>query len=247
MITNFKPTRLYIKELAGVKYFGKSIGTNIEGYTGSGIVWKCRIKKYGKENIRTLWISDWYHDPHEVMEVALHFSKENNIVESEEWANLKPENGLEGGHPGTEGCKKISEGQIGRVPWNKGKSMWSEEERKLIGIRNSQRGPQSAETIKKRVDKNTGKKRTEEQKRNLGRSKKGRSLTEAHKETLRGKRPHVVAHNRDNTIYTFVHMSGKEETLTRHDMCKLHGLCGQNLTAVIQGKRRSHKGWSLKP
>ena len=82
MVSKFKPTRLYIKELAGVKYFGKSSGPNIEGYTGSGIVWKCRIKKYGKENIKTLWISDWYHDPYEIMEVALSFSKENNKTQS---------------------------------------------------------------------------------------------------------------------------------------------------------------------
>ena len=33
------------------------------------------------------------------MEFALNFSKDNNIVESEEWANLIPENGLDGGSP----------------------------------------------------------------------------------------------------------------------------------------------------
>ena len=95
---NFKPTRLYIKELSGVKYFGKTFLNDVEKYTGSGKIWRDRIKKYGKENIKTLWVSDWYYDPAELQEVALLFSKENKIVESKEWANMHPENGLNGGY-----------------------------------------------------------------------------------------------------------------------------------------------------
>jgi len=97
IIENFRPTRLYIKELAGVYYFGKSVVYDIESYTGSGKVWKDRIKKYGKENIKTLWFSDWYTCPYEIQQAALHFSLENRIVESTKWANLKHENGLDGG------------------------------------------------------------------------------------------------------------------------------------------------------
>jgi hypothetical protein len=102
MIESFVPCRLYIKELAGVKYFGK---TSRDPYTylGSGIIWKDRIKKYGKEQIKTLWVSDLYHDPKIIQEVALSFSKENGIVESTEWANMKPENGLNGGRHGHTG------------------------------------------------------------------------------------------------------------------------------------------------
>ena len=92
----FKPTRLYIKELAGIKYFGKTtLDPNL--YSGSGKIWKDRIKKYGKDNIKTLWVSDVYYDPDELQVIALHFSEENKIVESKEWANLQPENGLDGG------------------------------------------------------------------------------------------------------------------------------------------------------
>jgi hypothetical protein len=98
-IQNFLPTRLAIKELAGQLYFCKSTRKDIAKYSGSGHRWKCRIKKYGRDNIKTLWISDWYHCPHEIQEVALHFSKENMIVESDRWANIKPENGLDGGSP----------------------------------------------------------------------------------------------------------------------------------------------------
>jgi len=96
MIMAFKPTRLYIKELAGIKYFGKTTCSDPYLYSGSGVVWRDRIKKYGRDNIKTLWVSDEYTDPFLLQEVALHFSMENNIVESEMWANLRPETGLDG-------------------------------------------------------------------------------------------------------------------------------------------------------
>lgn len=96
-IQNFKPTRLAIKRLAGQLYFCKSTKKDFITYVGSGVRWLKRIKKYGRKNVETLWVSDWYSCPHELQEIALHFSKENQIVESDKWANLKPENGLDGG------------------------------------------------------------------------------------------------------------------------------------------------------
>ena len=106
IVSQFKPTRLAIKELAGMLYFCKSTAADIERYPGSGVVWKKRIKKYGKDSIKTLWVSDWYHNPHEIQEIALHFSHENQIVESSRWANQKPEDGLNGGHPGNDASKR---------------------------------------------------------------------------------------------------------------------------------------------
>lgn len=58
-------------------------------------------------------------------------------------------------------------GSGGAVPWNKGKEMWSLEDRARIGRQNKARGPQTSDTIEKRVKKNTGKKRTAAQKQNL--------------------------------------------------------------------------------
>lgn len=92
---NFKPTRLCIKKLEGIYYFCKSTRKDILKYSGSGIIWKARIKKYGKDKISTVWISDWYYTPDEIQDVAIHFSKENDIVNSEVWANLSPEWGID--------------------------------------------------------------------------------------------------------------------------------------------------------
>ena len=96
---NFKPTRLYIKQHKITKklYFGKSTIDNISSYTGSGTYWIRHIKKHGIHHVVTLWVSDWYYDPKSLEEVALHFSKENDIVNSDKWANLTPEDGLLGG------------------------------------------------------------------------------------------------------------------------------------------------------
>lgn len=93
----YKPTRLAVKELNGIKYFCKSVKKNMESYTGSGVRWLRHVKKHGKENIKTLWISDWFNCPSELQKFALEYSEKNNIVESEDWANLVPENGLDGG------------------------------------------------------------------------------------------------------------------------------------------------------
>jgi hypothetical protein len=92
-----KPTRLYIKQCphCGLKYFGKHTGQNIEGYPGSGTFWTKHLNENNVEPIH-LWNSGWYYDT-SIKRFALKFSSINKIVESNEWANLIPEDGLRGG------------------------------------------------------------------------------------------------------------------------------------------------------
>jgi hypothetical protein len=91
-----KPTHLYIKQhkITKLKYFGKTT-KDPNKYLGSGKHWIRHIKKHGLE-IDTIW-HQLFTDEKEMIEYALKFSKDNNIVESPEWANLKEENGLDGG------------------------------------------------------------------------------------------------------------------------------------------------------
>ena len=115
---SFKPTRLYIKELAGIKYFGKSVKENVSSYRGSGKIWKDRIKKYGPANVKTIWISEWFNEPESLVDFALLFSEMHNIVESAEWANYRPETGLDGGFTSNafnspEAIAKRSKAQLG--------------------------------------------------------------------------------------------------------------------------------------
>jgi hypothetical protein len=92
-----QPTRLYIKQCphCGLKYFGKSISDDIETYPGSGTRWARHLNKHNVEPIH-LWNSNWYYDT-SISRFALKFSRINKIVESNKWANLKEENGLDGG------------------------------------------------------------------------------------------------------------------------------------------------------
>jgi hypothetical protein len=92
-----KPTRLYIKQCSHceLKYFGKHSGKNIEKYSGGGKRWNNHLKKH-RAKAKHLWNSDWYYDT-SISRFALKFSYINKITESDKWANLKPENGIDGG------------------------------------------------------------------------------------------------------------------------------------------------------
>ena len=158
----FKPTWLYIKQhnLTGLKYFGKTISKDPVKYKGSGKHWTRHINKYGND-VTTVW-SQLFTDKNELKEFALKFSVDNNIVESIEWANLKPEDGLWGG--GVKGIKikrtpehnkKISQSirkkliEQGRIPnppkekkgRSKGGWKWSDEDKSKLSAQRMGRTP----------------------------------------------------------------------------------------------------------
>lgn len=107
----YRPTRLYIKKhiITGLQYFGKSIQDDINTYKGSGTYWRSHLKKHGRKDVINLWVSDWFYDEKEIKEFALAFSEIFDIVNSDKWANLKEENGLEGGDCGN------TKGRIKRI------------------------------------------------------------------------------------------------------------------------------------
>jgi hypothetical protein len=94
---NFKPTYLMIKqhEITGLKYLCKTIRLNPIKYKGSGTYWKSHIKKHGKQLVNTIWCK-YFTNIESLVFTALTLSEIYNIVESNEWANLKLENGLDG-------------------------------------------------------------------------------------------------------------------------------------------------------
>lgn len=110
----FVATTLYIKQhnVTGLKYFGKTV-QDVDKYNGSGIYWTRHLAIHGYD-VTTLW-SKTFYDKNELIEYALNFSKDNNIVEAVDengnkiWANLKIEDGLAGGHPGQIGIEKLKE------------------------------------------------------------------------------------------------------------------------------------------
>jgi len=87
---------LYIKthNKTGLKYFGKTTSKDPYKYQGSGKWWKRHIEKHGYDV--TTEIVGVFTDEEECRQKALEFSLENDIVSSNEWANLKLET-LDGG------------------------------------------------------------------------------------------------------------------------------------------------------
>lgn len=100
---------LYIAthNITGIKYFGKTKRWFTEkdlqeNYHGSGPYWVNHLKKYGDDVTMEIYgiFSLNEEDGDYVEPIALKFSEENDIVESDEWRNQNPENGLGGGVKG---------------------------------------------------------------------------------------------------------------------------------------------------
>jgi hypothetical protein len=114
-----KPTYLYIKHhtRTGMNYFGKTTRQDIDKYLGSGKYWNNHIKKYGKEHVITMWVSELFTDESRLVEFAKLISEEFNIVNSDKWANLREENGIDGAPSGYNHSdiskKKMSESHKG--------------------------------------------------------------------------------------------------------------------------------------
>jgi len=98
---NWMPTALLVMrhKVTGLRYFCKtSIFKTINQYKGSGLHWKRHMKKHGMDiEVGVLGV---YFDKERCLSAAKQFSKENNIGSSPEWANLIPENGLDGAPAG---------------------------------------------------------------------------------------------------------------------------------------------------
>lgn len=99
---------LYIKthNKTGLKYLGKTTAKDPHKYPGSGKYWRNHLTKHGYDFTTTI-LKECEH-PAMVEFWGSYYSDLWNIVESEEWANLKPETGDGGAAP---------------VVWNKGRSI----------------------------------------------------------------------------------------------------------------------------
>ena len=130
-------TYLYIKEheSTGMRYFGKTT-RDPHKYLGSGKYWKYHLNQHGK-NVKTVW-AEKFDDAELCQEFAEFFSEFFDIVDSDAWANLIPEDSRGGGRQ--KGCKGTWAGKkrpehaelmsakmsgdknprYGQDPWNKG-------------------------------------------------------------------------------------------------------------------------------
>lgn len=121
------PIYLYVKthNKTGLKYLGKTISSNPHKYKGSGTYWLSHIRKHGND-VSTEIIKECLTID-EIFTWGIYYSNLWNIVESNTWANLKPESGDGGSVSGRrqpqtlETKLKISASMKGRPAQNKGK------------------------------------------------------------------------------------------------------------------------------
>ena len=115
-----------------LKYLGFT-KNNPYKYKGSGVRWLLHLAKHGYTVDTEILFETT--DKHELENKGVYYSSIWNIVESNEWANMKPETGDGGGVSGMnkgktrpiEHCAAMRAGwdrikQNGYTPWNKGQT-----------------------------------------------------------------------------------------------------------------------------
>lgn len=93
----WNPTALLVMRhrVTNLRYFCKTTNLNLmHQYKGSGLYWKRHMKKHGR-NVEA-GLLGVYFDKERCLAAAKQFCEAHQIGSSPEWANLIPENGLDG-------------------------------------------------------------------------------------------------------------------------------------------------------
>ena len=193
-------------------YFGKTSKDDPFKYTGSGVYWKKHLKKHGN-HIETTIIGN-FNDEKLCSEMALKFSKDNDIVKSKLWANLREENGFDGAplnHPGhifTQEQKEILS-KHSKNMWNNDefrdkmkrihKSLWTDE-RKLLNsnIMKEKWTDERKQKHSQKIKGNPGSKKlkgvpkTKEHNERVSLSLRGKKHSQEHILKLSGPKPRIT-------------------------------------------------------
>lgn len=84
---------LYVKthNKTGLKYLGKTVSKDPHKYPGSGTIWRRHLDKHGYDYSTEILLET--DSKEHLTEKGIYYSNLWKIVESKEWANLKPESG----------------------------------------------------------------------------------------------------------------------------------------------------------
>lgn len=234
---------LYVKthKKTGLKYLGKT-EQDPHAYQGSGVYWTRHVKEHGYEV--TTEILHECKTVEELKHWGLHYSELWNIVESNEWANLKEECG-DGFSSGD--AKRMWEDSSHRQKMSDClKNLWQKEE-----FAQHQRELSSARLKTKWSDEQYRNEMIEKLRRRSDdlEFKKSQSTKCAkvwqdpeYRKNHSGKN----SSSYDHTLYHFIHKDGREEISTRYDLQIKYNLLQPKLSLLVKGKIMSHKGWRLK-
>ena len=234
---------LYVKthKQTGLKYLGQTLKDPIT-YKGSGVVWNEHLKKFGDDieteilfqtsdkDERNYW-GRYYSALYKVTTAVDDFG--DRI-----WANMIPETGGGGGHlSGDENCMKNP-----KIKQKHLLSVRTPEYKNII----------SKSSIKSMANPVTKKKHSE----SLSKTYEDPSLrqlmskiaTESSVERLKDGSHNLLGsnnHRYDSQIYNFINDDGRKVSMTKSEFQKTFSLVSSNVSRLVSGDRKSHRGWKL--
>lgn len=188
--TPFKPTALLVVKhnTTGLKYFCKTtLLDRVHRYKGSGTSWTSHLREHGFDV--NVGILGFYVEEQRCLDAAKNFSEDNNIVNSNEWANAVIETGKNGcsmvgernpfyGKKHTpEVIEKMRVQRLG-ISVNKGAYRSPEQRAKISASLKGRKNPVVAAKL-------SGRKQTEEHKANVAKGRQGFTHSMETKEKLR--------------------------------------------------------------
>ena len=215
---------LYVKthNKTGLKYLGKTINKDPHKYPGSGTVWRRHLDKHGYDYTTEILLET--DSKEELIEKGIYYSNLWNVVESKEWANLKPESG--------------DGGDMSDVPsWHEA----MKKKEKLIGEKNPMYGKPS---YYKKTEKEIEEWKQKIKMANTGKKKPGTSAglieyNRIHGSHNKGKEPwnkgktgvqqydleHALVHSKpcryNGKVYHGIHACAKANNTTKYKIEKL--------------------------
>jgi len=237
---------LYIKthRKTGLKYLGKTERDPYK-YRGSGKYWRLHIRKHGAD-IDTQILREC-KTVDEVKEWGIYYSKLWNVVECNEWANLKEEYG-DGNSSDT--AKELWENPLYREKQTAAHvKLWNNEDYRTQQNESRKKSWQNTERLEKKKNQFLEMWADQEFAERMSSSKKELWKDPVYKEKLLERRKQQSGknhHNYDDTLFHFIHDDGVEEHCTKNVLYTKYGLIPGKVRLVTQGKRNVHKGWRIK-
>jgi hypothetical protein len=214
---------LYVKthRVTGLKYLGQTSKSDPHKYTGSGKYWLRHIKQHGKNWDTEILLES--QNKKDIDKLGAHYSDLWNVVESNDWANLKPETG-DGAASGIYNPMKnpvilAKQQAIINDPIIKIKHRTatinamntSAVKRKLKAIRNTTAYKEQLKTTLNKPRNRNGSKNS----------------------------------NFDCIIYNFEHVNGLTFTGTRFEFNNTYQLTSGSVSRLLNGEYKTTQGWNL--
>jgi hypothetical protein len=217
---------LYVKthQVTGLKYLGQTSKSDPHKYTGSGKYWLRHIKQHGKNWDTKILLES--QNKKDINKLGAYYSNLWNVVESNEWANLKPETGdgaASGIHNHMKNPAVLAKQQaIIQNPAIK-------EKHRVATIK-----AMNTPAVKEKL---TAIRNTLEYKEYL--------KTTLHNPQLIKNRFGKMNPNFDPTVYYFEHASGLTFTGTRFEFNNTYQLTSGSVSRLLNGEYKSTQGWNL--